>query len=117
MLFEPVVGGVDARVPLPPGRAAQLLGRAAVAGQLAAVDGVSGTRQPLRDEPQLDRRTAETVNEQNSDPAAWKRTGCGRGFVFGVAQVIASWVIALRTSFCLSDPLGQDGVPPDALSG
>ena len=70
MLLEPVVGRLDAGVPLLPGRAAQLLGRAAVAGELAAVDGVAGAREALRDEPQLDRRAAEAMDQQHADAAA-----------------------------------------------
>ena len=67
VLLEPVVRRLDAGVPLVPGRTAQLLGRAAVAGELAAVDRVAGAREALRDEPQLDRRAAEAMDQQDAD--------------------------------------------------
>ena len=53
-----------------PGRAAQLLGRAAMAGELAAVDRVAGAREAVGDEPQLGRRAAEAVDQQHAEAAA-----------------------------------------------
>src|SRR5581483_6418355 len=70
LLLEQIVRGLDTGVPLPPGGAAQLLRRAAVASELAAVDRVAGTRQTLGDEPQLDRRPAEPMNEEDSHAPA-----------------------------------------------
>ena len=67
---QPVVRRLDARIPFLPGRAAQFLGRAAVAGELAAVDGVAGAGETLGDEPKLGRRAAEAVDQQDADAAA-----------------------------------------------
>ena len=83
MLPQPVVGRLDARVPFPPGRAPQLLGRAAVAGELAAIDGVAGAGQTLRDEAQLDRRPAETVHEQHADAPAANELAAVRDLLVG----------------------------------
>jgi hypothetical protein len=41
-----------------------------VTGELAGVNGVASTRERLRDEAQLDRRTTQTVDKQNADTAA-----------------------------------------------
>ena len=68
MRAELVVRLLDARVPLAPGRAPQLLGRPAMPGELAAVDRVAGAGEPLGDEAQLDRRAAEAVDQQHPDP-------------------------------------------------
>jgi hypothetical protein len=39
--------------------------------QLAAVNGVARARERLRDEPQLHRRSAQTMDQQNADTATW----------------------------------------------
>src|SRR5436190_17331591 len=71
MLPQSVMGRFDAGVPFPPGRAPQLLGRPAVAGELAAIDGVAGASETVRDEAELGRRSSETMHEQHTQaPAA-----------------------------------------------
>src|SRR5581483_5984739 len=66
VLLEQIVRLLDAGVPLLPRRAAQLLGRAAVACELAAVNTVPGTRQTLRDESELHGCAAQPVDQEDA---------------------------------------------------
>src|SRR5262245_21771351 len=67
LLLEPIMGRLDAGVPLLPRRAAKLLGRGAVAGQLTARDGVTGAGETMGHEPDLGRRTAEAMNQEHAE--------------------------------------------------
>src|SRR5262245_55272736 len=71
MLLQPVVGRLDAGVPLLPGRAAKLFWRGAVASKLAARDSMSGAGEAMGDKPELRWRSAEAMHQENAEaPAA-----------------------------------------------
>src|SRR5215471_13321789 len=65
------VGILDRRVPVLPAGRAQVLDAPAMSGKLRTADRVASPCQPNRDEPHLDRRAAEAVDQQKADrPAA-----------------------------------------------
>src|SRR5262249_2000466 len=71
MLLKPVVRLLDAGVPFAPRRAAELLRRSAVAGELAAINGVAGSSEAMGHEPHFGRRAAQSLNQQYAHtPAA-----------------------------------------------
>src|SRR6516162_2973888 len=61
---QPVVRGLHALVPLPPGGAPQLFRGPAMTGELTTMHGVAGVRERVGDEAKLDGRAAEAVYQQ-----------------------------------------------------
>src|SRR5262245_64485328 len=73
MLAQSIFRPRDASIPLLPGRAPQLLRRAAMPGKLTAQYRAAGTGETLGDKAQLGRRAAEPVNQQYADAPALKQ--------------------------------------------
>ena len=67
---QPLEGGNDARIPILPSGRQEIGGVAAMARELAAVDGEAVAGEALRDEFQLDRRAAEPVDQQEAGASA-----------------------------------------------
>ncbi len=103
VLAQPVVAFLDAGVPLLPSRAAQLFRRAAMPGQLDAVDGMAGAGERLRHETQLGRRAAQAMDQQHANAA----TGDEQAAI--LKQVFVLSVHVVTYTDWAYDPLSRRG--------